>query len=137
MTDHDARAFWRRVAILLLALVVCRAANAFAQQTREEELAGLQADKAKGLHPYVPTPLERRLELAEHVMTNPPPFFPFVGSIFPGGLLAFGPRYQSSFGGTGSFDAHAAWSLANYKAASVTVHPPELAERRVSFDAHA
>ena len=126
-----------KVLAVAAVLLLCGARLLHAQQTREEEHTALQIEKAKDLHPYTPTPVERRLEMAEHVMMNPPPYFPFVGSIFPGGLLAFGPRYQKPLRGTGSVEAHAGWSLKSYKLVSTEMHLPDLGEGRVSFDAHA
>ena len=49
-------------AIALVVLIIAIAAPAVAQDTREEERAAMQAQKATQLHSYVSTVLERRIE---------------------------------------------------------------------------
>jgi len=110
---------------------------AFAQQTREEEQAAARAEKAKDLHPYVPTATERLIARAEQAFMNPPPVYVFLGSIFRGGWLAAGPGYRGSFKESGAFDMHAAWSLKNYKTADASVKLPQFADGQLKVDARA
>jgi hypothetical protein len=107
-----------------------------AQETRAQKLAAERAEKATRLHPYVPTTLERRIG-ALGSMVSPPPFFPYVGSVFPGGLLAVGPRYRGRYGDSGMFDVFAAVSLKNYKLAEGAVKLPDLADGRIRIDLRA
>jgi outer membrane protein assembly factor BamA len=57
--------------------------------------------------------------------------------VFDGGGLAVGPGYRARFGDTGAFDAHAAWSVKNYKGAQVSVNAPAFASGRVTVGAQA
>jgi AAA family ATP:ADP antiporter len=119
------------VAVLLIA------APAFAQDTRQEQIATQQADKAGNLRAYQPDTLERRLALVEQLLSTQRPVYPYIGRVFEGGGLALGPGYRARFGDTGSFDAHAAWSVKNYRAAQATLTFPSFAASRVTLAAHA
>ena len=118
--------------------IVAVAASAFAQETRDEERAALQAQKATQLRPYEPTPLERRMAKIGNLLgAQGRPLYPFVGSVMSGGGLALGPAYTVRFGDTAQLDAHAAWSVRNYKAAAATVHLPAFADDRVQVEMRA
>jgi AAA family ATP:ADP antiporter len=124
-------------AALVIAMVVL-ATSAFAQETREEERAAMQAQKAAQLHPYEPTVLEQRIErIGTLLEAQKGPVYPFIGSVLSGGGLALGPGFVKRFGDTGQVDAHAAWSVRNYKAASGTVTLPTFAANRVAVKLHA
>ena len=60
------------------------------------------------------------------------PVYPFIGSAFDGGGFAVGPGYRARYGDTGTFDAHAAWSVRNYKAADATLTLPASRDGRVT-----
>lgn len=123
--------------LIVVVLGVCAPArSAFAQQTREDARAAAQAEKAKDLHPYVPDALEQRIARVEQMFLNQPPVYAFIGSVFPGGWLAVGPGYRTRFADTGAFDAHAAWSIRNYKAADGVLRLPEIAGGRVTVETH-
>ena len=107
------------------------AGPASAQDSRQDELAAARADKATQLHPYEPTATEQRILTIENVFLNERPVYPFLGSAFDGGGLAVGPGYRTRFADTGRFDAHAAWSIRNYKVADAQLTLPEFADRRV------
>jgi hypothetical protein len=98
-------------AALLLAASLCGPVSAAAQQTRDEELAAAQAEKATALHPYVPTAAERRVERIARLTVPRDGWYPFIGSAYPGGGVAAGPGYRGRIGGAGSFDAHGARSV--------------------------
>ena len=90
-----------RLSIVALGLALTvGAARAEAQQSREEELALTQAEKAKALHPYEPNAAERVIAKAGRALMGPPTgFYPWMGSIYSGGLFAVGPGYRHPFGG--------------------------------------
>ena len=68
------------------------AAPAAAQQSREEQLAQAQAEKAKTLHPYEANRVERTIARAGRALMGPPTgFYPWLGSVYSGGLFAVGP----------------------------------------------
>ena len=119
---------------MAMAMAIGAARPVAAQQTREEERAAAQAEKAKNLHPYEPTTTERRIQRIEKAFLNPPPVYAFIGSVFPGGFLAIGPGYRGRYAESGAFDVHAAWSLKNYKAVDGFVKLPEMADGRISVE---
>jgi hypothetical protein len=116
--------------------VVVAVPSVAAQETREQVLAARRAEKATRLRPYVPPVAERRLVVAQELV-KPRTVTTFVGTVFPGSLLAAGPRYRRRFGGDGRFDAHAAWSLKNYKAIETSLSVPSFADGRVRIDLRA
>ena len=115
--------------VMLLASI----ATPVSAQTRESELAAQQAEKATHLHPYEPTKLEQRVQTFEQMQGRffDAPLYPFIGSAMDGGGLAVGPAVRATFGDTGAFDAHAAWSVRNYKAMNANLSLPLLAHDRV------
>jgi hypothetical protein len=122
---------------LALAMVAV-AASAFAQETREEERAALQAQKAAQLHSYEPTQLERRIERIGNLLdANKRPVYPFVGSVLSGGGPAFGAGYTLHFGDTARLEGRAARSVRAYKGAEATLHLPPFANNRVKVELHA
>ena len=118
-------------ATVVVALIFA-AAPADAQETREEHIAAQQAEKATNLHPYEPDALERRIAFVEKALNGQAALYPYIGKVFEGGGLAVGPGYRARFGDTGSVEAHAAWSLKNYKGAQMTVQAPAFAGERVT-----
>jgi ATP:ADP antiporter, AAA family len=102
-----------------------------AEPTRESEWAARQADKAAKLGAYQPDRLENQIRRVERLMSSKKRVYTFIGSAYSGGGLAVGPGYRRTFGDSGTFDAHAAWSIKNYKATEVSVGLPELADGRV------
>jgi hypothetical protein len=122
----------------MVVLMFTVATPAQAQQTREEELAAKQAEKALKLHPYEPSPVERRLGVIARLRTAATrPVYPFIGSTFDGGGLAIGPGVRMLFGDTGMFDAHAAWSLRNYKVVDGRLKLPSMVNNRIGVELHA
>lgn len=110
---------------------------ALGQETRDGQLAAAQAEKAKNVHPYVPTLGERRIVAFEKSLANPPTVYPYLGGVFPGGKFAAGPGYRKRFAGTGRVDAHGAWSIKNFKLAEASLRLPEYADGRLRIDFRA
>jgi hypothetical protein len=119
---------------LVVGLLLAGGVPAAAQETREEALAAERAEKATRLHPYEPDPVERRMERLSAFLTRRPAVYTFLGSAFPGGWLAVGPGYRTSYGDSGTFDAHAAWSLKNYKVARAALKLPDIGRVSVALD---
>jgi len=117
-------------AVLMMMLL---AGPAFAQ-SREEQLSAERAQKATQLHPYEPTTLERRIELLDRTLFTPRSTYLFMGSALEGGGLALGPGFRTRYADTGRFDAHAAWSVRNYKAANAAVGLPTFAKDRIRVE---
>jgi AAA family ATP:ADP antiporter len=118
----------------VLAALLAIPAPAAAQETRQEALAAKRAEKAQNLHPYEPAVLERRIERLETTLLSKRPIYTFIGSTYPGGGVAFGPGVRTRYADTGAFDAHAAWSIKNYKAVDAALKLPEVANGHVSFE---
>ena len=123
----------RAASIAIVTCAVGVAAPARAQDTREEQNAAAQAEKARELHPYVPTPAEERIRSIEKLLANQPKFYPFIGGVFRGGWLAVGPGFRTSYAETGSFDVHGGWSLKNYKTIDASLKLPDMVNGLVSF----
>ncbi|MGQ0735128.1 MAG: BamA/TamA family outer membrane protein [Acidobacteriota bacterium] len=131
------RAHVLRLIVALLVALWWGGQRAEAQETRDEARAAAQAEKAKALTPYTPTLWERRIERAGRVFTQPASVYVFAGSVFRGGSFALGPGYRTRFGSSGTFDAHAAWSLRNFKFIGAEAQLSEFADRRVRISGHA
>src|SRR4051794_9889584 len=124
----------RLVATAATVAIVMIAAPARAQDSREAELASARADKATRLHEYEPTSLERRIMMAEQLFVTDKSLYPFIGSVYDGGAIAVGGGYRTRFADSGRFDAHAAWSVRNYRTVDARLHVPALMNRRLTFE---
>jgi len=125
------------LAAALAAIAIAIATPAFAQETREDLLAAQQAEKAAALHPYEPDQLERGLVTVKTALFGTRSIYPFIGSTFAGGGFALGPGYRTRYADTGTLDAHAAWSVKNYKAADVALKLPAMVHGRISTEMRA
>jgi hypothetical protein len=137
---HDGMARLARaaaVAAVAVLLIGLASVPASAQDTREGELAAAQAEKATELHAYEPTTAERRIEMVKNSLTAPSSFYPFIGSVFPGGWLGVGPGYRARFAEGGTFDIHGAWSIKNYKTVDTALVPPSFANHRMQAEFRA
>jgi ATP:ADP antiporter, AAA family len=114
-----------------IAFLLVAAAPAVAQTTREEQLAVEKADKAAQLRPYAPDRLERRLDAIDAALSRPRNFYPFIGSVYPGGGVGVGPGYRVTLGDTSAFDAHGAYSYRSYKTVEATWKLPTFADDRI------
>src|SRR5262249_61103879 len=113
-------------------VIVAAAAPASAQDSRESELAAAQAEKATRLHDYEPTSLERRILMAENLLTSEKTFYPYIGSVYDGGGFGVGPGVRTRFADSGRFDAHAALSVMNFKTVDGQLRLPDLANHRLA-----
>jgi hypothetical protein len=129
----------RTLTTLAALATLVTAVPASAQDSRDAQLAAQQAEKATRLRPYEPEHLEKRFEtLGTLISRKERRFYPFIGSAFDGGGIALGPGYRTRYADTGRIDAHAAWSVRNYKAAEASLTLPALASDRLSvgFSGH-
>jgi AAA family ATP:ADP antiporter len=120
------------VAVASVAAVFLLAGTASAQETREEQLAAQRAQKATELHPYVPDRLEEKIELLDRMLFTPRAVYTAMGSPFEASGFAFGPGYRARYADTGTFDAHALWSIRNYKAIDASIGLPQMAGGRLT-----
>jgi AAA family ATP:ADP antiporter len=114
-----------------IVLLTVAGAPAAAQETRAERLAAERADKATRLHPYEPDRLERQIERVDRLLLTRRSVYTFLGSAYDGGGLAVGPGYRAHVGDTGTIDAHAAWSIRNFKVADAAIGLPVIAGGRL------
>jgi AAA family ATP:ADP antiporter len=110
--------------------------GAGAAESRDAEWAARQAEKATQLEAYQPDALERHIRRAEGALFSKRAVYTFIGSAFDGGGLAVGPGFRRSYGDSGTINAHAAWSIKNYRAAEVKVGLPEMANGKVQLSVH-
>jgi outer membrane translocation and assembly module TamA len=135
----------RSRALLTLLALACAGTPALGQpvgctgggDTREEQIACLQAAKAAQLRPYQETAGEKVLDRVEAFLGAGEGAYPWLGSVYPGGLLGIGAGYRRTIGDTGVMNVLAAWSFRNYKLARLDLKLPELAGRRVTIAPHA
>jgi hypothetical protein len=69
----------------ILACVLLVSATASGQDTRDEQRAAEQAEKAKVLHPSIPGRIERYSEALEKALLNPPPIYTYIRRPVPRG----------------------------------------------------
>jgi hypothetical protein len=106
----------RVMSILALAASLTLPALAAAQDTRAEEIAAKQKQKAAALKPYQPTGFEKIMGRLEESFANPPSgFYPAFGGIYPGAGLSLGVGYRKFYARNAVWDIHGLYSLKSYK----------------------
>lgn len=111
-------------------------ATATAQETREQEIADEQADKAKRLVPYLPTKAERILgRIQSGFVELNSGFFPYLGSVYSGGGFTLGGGYRQFYGDRSNWDVKGLYSIKNYKLIEAGTSVPTLASGRLTLDA--
>jgi hypothetical protein len=112
-------------ASVVATLALCSPASAAAQETRAEQIAAQQKEKAATLTAYQPTRFERLMTRLEESFASPPSgFFPAFGSVYPGGGLTPGVGYRQFFARNAVFDIVGLYSIKNYKSVEVGVRTP-------------
>lgn len=124
---------------LLVASLATVPGSAAAQDTRAELRAEQQAERAGHVTPYGLNRAERIIAGLENSALGVAPTgaYPWFGSIYPTGWMAFGAGYRSVFADTGSVNVVGGWSLKNFRMAQASVALPEVAHGRVRVQAHA
>lgn len=106
-------------------LLIAFAASAAAQETRAEEIAARQREKAKNLEPYKPSRAEAILISIEENFASPPNgFYPELGKIYQGGGFSFGVGYRHFYAREAVWNVRALYSLKNYKQVEVGTRTP-------------
>lgn len=107
------------IRICPLAVVVTLASAArpvTAQETRADEIAAAQAEKARNLHPYEPGTAERIADAAKRVLVETPNgFYPWLDSVYSGGGFTLGAGYRHFYRDRTFWDARGLYSAKNYK----------------------
>lgn len=98
---------------------------ATAQDTREEEIAVKQAEKATHLAPRVPTRVETLLGRVRRSFTEQPKgFYPVFDSAYSGGGFTLGAGYQQFTGDRSYWNVTALYSVRSYKRFEATFGSP-------------
>ena len=122
----------------ILALVVCLLvpASAAAQETRAEEIAAKQKEKAAAVKTYQPAPFEKLMARLEESAVSPPSgWYPAFGSIYPGGGLTAGVGYRYFTNREAVWDIHGLYSIKNYKLLEVGTQRPWHGRAKFGYDA--
>ncbi|HEX7087129.1 MAG TPA: BamA/TamA family outer membrane protein, partial [Vicinamibacterales bacterium] len=125
---HRARRLTARLAVG--ALTIGLAAPLSAQETREEEIARLQAEKAAHLHKPEPTRAER---ITRRILGPPGPVYAWAGTIYSGGRIAVGAGADLPAGDTARFNARAGISLRDYRLLEAGFRFPDPVRDRVTL----
>jgi hypothetical protein len=104
-----------------------------APQSRADLLRAARAAKARLVSPYRPGLLEKLSAFASEKESGGKPlgWYPYLGSIYPGGSVAIGAGYRLPLFDTGQIELEAAASYRLYKKVEVRFDPPRLADGRV------
>jgi Omp85 superfamily domain len=123
-------------AALAVVLLLGQPAAVSAQDSRQEEIAAAQAEKAKTLAPYVPSKAEQRILQVQHALFSVPNgFYPYFGSAYRGGGPTVGAGYRQYVGDNTHWDLRGLYSIKNYKLIELTTDSWNLASGRI--DLHA
>lgn len=128
---------WRSAAYAVLAAVVLPGAAA-AQETRAEEIARKQQEKAARLTTYEPGRFERIMDRLEQNFADPPSgIYPTAGRVYAGGGLSLGAGYRYFFARNAVVDLSGLYSVKNYKLVELAVRRPWTMNGRVNVAARA
>jgi hypothetical protein len=115
----------RIIPALVVSIALITGSPARAQETRTEEVAKKQAEKAQEAKPYQPTRFEAIMTRLEESFTSPPSgFYPAFGSIYPGGGFTLGAGYRRFYARNAVWNLFGLYSLRNYKQIEVNTHTP-------------
>ena len=102
---------------LAVPLLVFAVTTAQAQDSREAEIARAKAEKAKALHPYVPSKAETYIGRAEDLMlTGGLHWHPFFDSAYAGGGFTLGAGYRRFVSSYNTVDLRGSITFTGYKA---------------------
>jgi hypothetical protein len=117
-------------AVLALAVVT---PSVEAQETRAEVVAREQAAKQRELEPPRPNGAERFIERLEDwglIAGQPRGFYPWFGSVYPGGGFAAGAGVRVPVGDDGAFNVFGGYSIASFARAEAALTLPSFAQGR-------
>jgi hypothetical protein len=124
---------WRLVAVVALGVGTSTSVVAQDQEpaTREAAIEQAQAEKAKALHPYVPTKTEAAVNRLENILTNGvPSWHPFLDNAYSGGGFAAGLGYSHHLSSYSILDVRGSYSIRSYKRVEAEYVAPRLFHRR-------
>lgn len=99
--------------------------SATAQETRTEEIAARQKEKAATSAPYQPSRFEVVMTRLEENFASPPNgFYPEVGRIYAGGGFSLGAGYRRFYARNAVWNISGLYSIKNYKQVEVGTRTP-------------
>ena len=122
----------RRLAVsLVVALSILATTAANAQDSREAEIARAKAEKAKALHPYVPSKAETYIDRAENLLlAGGLHWHPFFDSAYAGGGFTLGAGYRRFVSSYNTVDLRGSITFSGYKRIEAEFLAPRLFNRR-------
>ena len=121
----DGRGTGTLLCVAVVTLSVALPAIAGAQETRAEQIAAKQREKAQKLAPYQPNGFERAMTRLEANFASPPSgFFPAFDSVYSGGGFTLGGGYRRFFKRNAVWDVVGLYSIKNYKSIEVGARTP-------------
>ena len=133
----DLRSISPGIALAVL-LALVSASPAAAQESRSEEIAEKQREKAATSKPYVPSKMESiLLRLEENFASPPNGFYPELGKIYQGGGFSAGGGYRRFFARNAVWNVRALYSVRNYKQVEVGTRTPWHTNGRYTADIRA
>ena len=123
-----------RLSIALAVVAVMLPGTAMAQQSRADEIAALQAQKAATLKPPAPDKGERIYLLVKgKLLEAPNGWFPTTDTVYSGGGLTLGAGYRHYFADRTFGFVRGMYSIKGYKLAELGTTSPGHAGGRLSF----
>jgi hypothetical protein len=120
--------------IVLVITLVGGSSPGFAQETREAQIAAEQAEKAKQLHPYVPSKAEQMfIRLTRGFIETPSGFYPSFGSVYGGGGFTLGAGYRRFYGDRALWNVRGLYSIRSYKLVELSTVSPGHAKGRLDL----
>ena len=120
------------VAGCLLALWVAAPEPSFSQ-SRTDEIARQQAEKAQDVEPYTPNTAEKLFEGIEDWFSREHRWLPTVGSVYPTGGFTTGVTYKEFIGYDSYVGVTGLYSMRGYKKAEISGHTPDHLGSRVNL----
>ena len=113
------------LAVLMFSVDAARPASARGQETRTEEIAARQREKARTLEPYLPTRFERTMIRLEESIASPPSgFFPVIGRVYSGGGFTPGAGYRRFYERNAVWEVVGLYSVRHYKSIELATRTP-------------
>ena len=121
------------IVILTLTLFCGALTPAMAQETRADVIQQEQAEKQQQIRPPESNGLERVLDRLEDwgfITGAPNGFYPWFGSVYPGGGFAAGVGGRKPFGDDGALNAFGAYSINTFARGQVDLALPTFIRNR-------
>jgi hypothetical protein len=124
---------WIVVAIVGVAGLLVAIDPATAQDTRADVVRQEQADRQQQLQPPQPNGVERLIDRLEDwglITGAPRGFYPWFGSVYPGGGFSAGLGFREPFGDDGSLNAFGGYSIRTFARGQADLALPTFARNR-------